>query len=324
MSPEEGQSTSAAASAALGEAAGSATTPAAKIGVSHNPAKGKHPLQEKPPTQHPFILGEGLPPVPAKLVAKICRGEFVDMAELLRDNIEAERRQGSDTGCSSGGGKPRRREIPDILSWIQCFGTYACVLASQRPEKLTQLLAYQTTVVREARRCGGTGWQGYDTMFRQHAANTEKETDWSQLNNSLYAVTFLAQQNGRGKTCELCLETDHMAADCALAPARPKELQQAAHQGPPGLGAGLFGFRRSGNNRDIVPRGDPGTGRSRGPIRVQAERVCYSWNDGTCRFQPNCRYRHECARCGGDHRAVACPLRQPPARMKESPGRRGV
>ena len=106
--------------------------------------------------------------------------------------------------------------IPDILSWIQCFGTYACVLASQCLEKLTQLLAYQTTVVREARRCSGTGWQGYDTMFRQHAANTDKETDWSQLNNSLYAVTFLPQQNGRGKTCELCLETDHVAADCAL------------------------------------------------------------------------------------------------------------
>lgn len=33
----------------------------------------------------PFILGEGLPPIPAKVVAK------VDMAELLRDNIEADR-----------------------------------------------------------------------------------------------------------------------------------------------------------------------------------------------------------------------------------------
>ena len=38
-----------------------------------------------------FVLGEGLPPVPAKLVAKILKGEFIDMAELLRDNIEAER-----------------------------------------------------------------------------------------------------------------------------------------------------------------------------------------------------------------------------------------
>ena len=41
----------------------------------------------------PFILGESLPPIPAKLVAKIQKGKFVDMAELLRDNIEADRRR---------------------------------------------------------------------------------------------------------------------------------------------------------------------------------------------------------------------------------------
>jgi hypothetical protein len=68
------------------------------------------------------------------------------------------------------------------------------VVASQNPEKLTQLLAYQTTIIREAQRCSGAGWQGYDTtMFRQHAANAGAGIDWSKLNNSLFAVTFLAQ-----------------------------------------------------------------------------------------------------------------------------------
>ena len=42
----------------------------------------------------PFLFSDGFPPVPAKLVGKILRLEFVDMAELLRDNIEAECRQG--------------------------------------------------------------------------------------------------------------------------------------------------------------------------------------------------------------------------------------
>ena len=72
---------------------------------------------------------------------------------------------------------------------------YACVVVAQKPEKIHQLLAYQTMVVREARRCGGTGWQTYDIMFRQQVANDE-EADWSKLNGSLYSVTFLAQQNG--------------------------------------------------------------------------------------------------------------------------------
>ena len=46
----------------------------------------------------PFIMGESLPPIPAKLVMKIQKGEFVDMAELLRDNIEAERRRTKEGG----------------------------------------------------------------------------------------------------------------------------------------------------------------------------------------------------------------------------------
>lgn len=98
-----------------------------------------------------------MPPVPAKLVAKILKGEFVDMTELLWDNIEAERRRcGRDT--TSNQTRPSRREIPDILSWLQCFGVFVGVVASKHSDRVPQLLAYQTTIVREARRCGGAGW----------------------------------------------------------------------------------------------------------------------------------------------------------------------
>ena len=107
-----------------------------------------------------FVLSDGLPPVPAKLVRKIVRGEFVDMAELLRDNLEADRRDAG-TLSSEGGGVRRtgsRREVPDLLSWVQCFGVYIGVVASRQPEKVKQLLAYQTLIIREARRLGGRGW----------------------------------------------------------------------------------------------------------------------------------------------------------------------
>ena len=332
--PEEGGTDAAGASAALGEAATGPVVPHLKGGSSHNPAKGKQPRQgkEKQPAQgkdkqpaqekdyEAFVMSEGLPPVPAKLVGKICRGEFVDMAEMLRDNIEAERHRGTATEPSKLSGH-RRREIPDILSWIKCFGTYACVVASQHPEKVTQRLAYQTTVIREARRCGGAGWQGYDAMFRQHAASAGAEADWSKLNSSLFAVTFLAQQNGRGKTCEYCLEADHVAAECALAPTRPAEPQPPVRQ-PLGQGSGGADSQRPGDNRDFM--GAAG-GRSRALGRAPVDRICYSWNDGFCRFQPRCRFKHECARCGGDHRATDCPRRPAPLpRQKESPvGRSG-
>ena len=241
-----------------------------------------------------FSMGDGLPPVPARVVEKILSGQFVDIAELLRDNLEVERRCNTTESASAGPvpttSRPARREVPDLLSWVQCFGMFASVMASKYPEKVTQLLAYQTIIIREARRCGGGGWQGYDRMFRQQAVSSPG-VDWSQLNSSLFAVTFLAQQNGRGKTCRFCLETDHVDVECALAPTAPQPRQLIPPQGLQG----------SLSHQDLTPReGRPGRGSSRG--------VCYAWNDGHCSY-PYCRFRHICARCHGDHRAVRCQMR---------------
>ena len=233
-----------------------------------------------------FSMGDGLPPVPAKVVEKILSGQFVDMAELLRDNMEVERRRSTlESASAPAPARPARREVPDLLSWVQCFGVFASVIASKFPERTTQLLAYQTIIIREARRCGGGGWQGYDRMFRQQAASSPG-LDWSQLNSSLFAVTFLAQQNGRGKTCRFCLETDHSDEECALAPVAPqaRPLSSAHGQGP--------SARQDLNLREGRP-----SRASRG--------VCFAWNEGRCAF-PYCRFRHICIRCHGDHRAVRC------------------
>ncbi len=54
------------------------------------------------------------------------------MAKLLRDNMESERRKGSGEGESS---QPRRQEIPNILSWVQCFSAYAVIISTQKSGK---------------------------------------------------------------------------------------------------------------------------------------------------------------------------------------------
>ena len=136
------------------------------------------------------------------------------MTELLRDNIEATRRRlDTDAPHCSSDTKKNRREIPDFLSWLQCFGVYASIVVSKQPDRFRQLMAYQTLMIREARRCGGTGWLAYDAMFRQQAAHAPG-TDWSKLNTSLYTVTFMAQHNGRGRTCQHCLETSRRCRLC--------------------------------------------------------------------------------------------------------------
>ena len=212
----------------------------------------------------PFLYSDGFPPVPAKLVWKFLRLEFVDMAELLRDNIEAERRQGRQREATGVPMKQQqRREVPDILSWIQCFGIYVSVVASKFPERVPRMLDYQTTLVREARRCRGGGWAAYDTAFWQQAA-TDKECDWSKLNSSLYPVTFMAQATGRGTCYSHCLEADHVGDECALSPKPRQERPQVTQ------GVGLPARPVSDGIRAEPPRG---SGR---------------------------RYLHICQRCQGD------------------------
>ena len=73
------------------------------------------------PLETPFILSDSAPVVPPRLVCHILRAEYVDMAELLKDNMEAERKRmlaenGSQPHFS---GRQSRREVPDILNWLQ-------------------------------------------------------------------------------------------------------------------------------------------------------------------------------------------------------------
>ena len=58
----------------------STSTPLPGVDVGMKlPGSGKGSQVSDPP----FVVGEGLAPVPAKLVTKISRGEYVDMSEEL-------------------------------------------------------------------------------------------------------------------------------------------------------------------------------------------------------------------------------------------------
>ena len=88
----------------------------------------------------PFMLGEGLPPVPGRLVQKIQRGDYVDMAELLRDNMELERRKASCESSASALGlgiQPSCREVPNLISWVQCFGVYAAIVSAKHADRMS-------------------------------------------------------------------------------------------------------------------------------------------------------------------------------------------
>ena len=65
-------------------------------------------------TAEALILGEGLPIVPQKLVAKILKGDYLEMSELLHDNIELSRKNPpQDTAQGGTPPKLKRRELTE-------------------------------------------------------------------------------------------------------------------------------------------------------------------------------------------------------------------
>ena len=99
-------------------------------------------------------------------------------------------------------------------------------------------------------------------MFHQQVAGDDKAKDWSKLNSSLYAVSFLAQ-SVKAKSCTLCMEADHGEEDCTLARQKPRDHRPGGSQGfrqPPASSS------TSSSNR--LPKGREG-------------HICYSFNQVT-------------------------------------------
>ena len=86
-----------------------------------------------------FQLGETLPVVPAMIVCRILRGDFLDMAELTEDNLELELHRGSEVDE----GKPvplhKLKLVPDIVAWARSFCLYAGIVVGTHPSKAKDL-----------------------------------------------------------------------------------------------------------------------------------------------------------------------------------------
>ena len=232
----------------------------------------------------PFILGEALPVVPAKLAKRILRGEYIDMAELLKDNIEAERRRLASTDEGGGPSRGTCRAIPNLLSWLRSYTLLAAIICSKYPEKSREMWVYQATIIGEAKRLGGNGWYLYDSAFRQQISSIEK-ADFSKINQSLYSTTFLAYAD-RSQFCPNCMLSDHTQEECALTPCTRQGMDSA----------------RGGQRRRSPEHGR----KSPEQRRKQRQGACFAWNDGRCARSPYCPFQHVCCKCFRDHKRAAC------------------
>ena len=90
--------------------------------------------------------------MPRKLVKKIQAGDFVDMSELLPDRLGVHASLSSTGEKGDKGEKPqqKRRQVANIMEWVQCFAIYTAVVTAAAPDRTHDLLGYMALEV-EAR-----------------------------------------------------------------------------------------------------------------------------------------------------------------------------
>ena len=125
-------------------------------------------------------------PIPEAIVKKILRLEYVDMAEL-KPNAWLLHSEESDNLSTLF--RKKKEPVTDILVWVQCFSAMVAIVAQQYPAATLHLMAYQSTIVKCAKRYDGLGWVAYDMQYRQMAAQT-KSLNWGMIDQSAYAEWF--------------------------------------------------------------------------------------------------------------------------------------
>ena len=186
--------------------------------TSSSESSGLAPMAPRAPDG--LILSPTMEPIPSKMVQRIQSGQFVEMRELLPDNVALCQHLESMHGhlpfhSLSGHTRPRFREISTPLSWINCFLTYLAVRTQDTATR--DQLMYSRLVLQEAARHGGMGWIEYDRVFRKQAALNSMLT-WNSLQPGLHASAILGQRscNGvfvhyvRGQTIQSLSVRSHM------------------------------------------------------------------------------------------------------------------
>lgn len=128
--------------------------------------------------------------VPSSLKQRICRGEYVNLALLLKGAVElADYASGSSVFVLNGGtleSRPRecKDEITSVERWSDAFIIFMDIYLSAHPYRMHELLHYFYTIRECAVNYGGSFWRQYDQQFRSRQAVTP--SSWSALNQDLW------------------------------------------------------------------------------------------------------------------------------------------
>ena len=223
-------------------------------------------------------LSSTFSPLPAKLVTKIQAGHFIEIKELLVDNIALQRQldaiQAQPAYPLPAAARPCMRDIDSPLTWAYCFLAYAAVQTTEA--SIRNLPTYGRLIIRESQRHGGVGWLEYDKVFRLQAA-LEGSLPWNELSPSLFASTILSARAGPSSFCTLS------GGGPSGIPVRSGVLSGSLWL-PPNPSRAVGTARCLAATPPTQPPPLPATQpTSRRVMRPEMlERICVSWNKGRC------------------------------------------
>lgn len=233
-------------------------------------------IQER--TADAVLIGCSSPPIPRKLAERAWGGEYVDLAELSPVRLGTPEPTLLELFAGNTKTRSKKGAITSIEAWVVCFNAYIALIAMRRPDRVGDLLAYSSLIVKASQDYEQMPWWAYDQHFRKQAA-AKRLRQWDTVDTSLWTLYFgRATPRARCKDCGLL---GHM--QCT-----PSEPGQTGN--PLGHEARAKVVRKF----EPYPRQKP---------------ICKRWNSvGGCR-QPLCTYRHVCLECHAqDHKALNCPL----------------
>ena len=224
-----------------------------------------------PGTKNPMsVVAEGLPPIPTKLLEKIRRWEYVDLTLLLHDSKSEE-------------------------------------LAGYQPSN--QVLVIQSVEQIQRKKKTISDLQTWIQAFSVFAAVLGSAPTTSQEETvGLWAHLHLIVQLHKDLGTRQSIKYDQDFREWAAAKGvrtwgdlnlpiygRCLSVQQKAVTSVPSLAPPFVRPRR--DKREYSSPGDSHTRRG----------ACFKWNfERTCP-RVDCRYTHECYRCGEDHMVLDCP-----------------
>ena len=231
-------------------------------------------------TPHAVFIGQGLPLIPKKLASKIESGKFVDMSELLPDRLGCSKTSISED--KGWGTKSKKRAVVNILEWIQCFSIYIAIIS---PERIPDLLGYQTLIIDASIQYDGDDRIGYDQRFRLSAAANSSKS-WASLDTTLWNLAFTGY--AKVARCKHCFCLTHASSECEWATYVAETVTS-----PPQLST-----------------------YSNATPAKQYRRICRKWNNTPERC-PIPGFTYVCLNCAYDttisnksHKVIQCPKRR--------------